>query len=80
MNIKELKKHKVQVELELAQAQRVYDKNKTNHILHLILALVTVGVWGVLWLLIALTNLSKRNQAEKVMRDAHMHYQKLKSV
>lgn len=72
MNLKELRVYKAQVESELAQAERIYDKNKTNHILHLLLSLVTFGVWIVLWLLITLSNLSQRKQADKVMKDAYV--------
>ncbi len=72
MNLKELRTYKVQVESELAQAERIYGKNKTNHILHLLLSLVTLGGWVVLWLLITLSNISQRKQADKVMKDAYV--------
>jgi Na+-transporting NADH:ubiquinone oxidoreductase subunit NqrC len=41
--------------------QAVFSKGKRpNHILHLILTLVTVGLWGIVWIFLALTSHEKR--------------------
>lgn len=34
--------------------------HRTNHILHLILSIVTLGLWLIVWLIVALTNKEKR--------------------
>ena len=34
--------------------------NKVNHVLHLILTLVTVGLWVIIWLVLALSGGEKR--------------------
>ena len=34
--------------------------HRPNHILHLILSIVTVGIWALVWILVALTSREKR--------------------
>lgn len=34
--------------------------NRTNHILHLILTIITLGVWAIVWILVALLGGEKR--------------------
>jgi hypothetical protein len=41
------------------QEQRLTRRKGTNHVLHLVLTLVTLGVWGIVWAIVALTNRSK---------------------
>lgn len=38
------------------QREVLAQKNTPNHILHLLLTLVTAGIWGIVWLIIVLTN------------------------
>jgi hypothetical protein len=38
---------------------------KTNHLLHLIITLVTVGLWSWVWLWISAGNIKKRNEIKK---------------
>lgn len=45
---------------ELAKA-----KYKTNHLLHLILSVITGGLWCVIWLLFALSNMNEIRKADK---------------
>jgi len=35
---------------------RPFEKRGVNHVLHLLLTLVTVGLWAVMWLLLVLFN------------------------
>jgi hypothetical protein len=47
------------------ESQTEYQANlvkghRTNHILHLILSIVTLGLWLIVWLIVALTNKEKR--------------------
>lgn len=36
--------------------KRPFQKQGVNHVLHLILTIITVGVWVVVWILLALMN------------------------
>ncbi len=38
------------------EIDRVREDSKINHILHLILSILTGGVWVIVWFIIALTN------------------------
>ena len=40
-------------------------KAKTNHILHIILTVLTYGVWMPVWIIIAYNNAKKRDVLEK---------------
>jgi len=42
-------------------------KKKTNHILHLILSVLTVGCWVLIWVLIAVSHSLENYQLEKRM-------------
>jgi hypothetical protein len=35
--------------------------NRVNHVLHLILTIVTVGLWGIVWIILAITGGIKRH-------------------
>jgi hypothetical protein len=35
--------------------------NRINHVLHLILTIVTVGLWGIVWIILAITGGIKRH-------------------
>lgn len=39
--------------------QSRYVKPRINHTLHLILAIVTIGIWGIVWLILGLSNSGK---------------------
>ena len=38
---------------------------KTNHILHLLLSIVTMGIWVIVWLFVTADNTTKRNIIRK---------------
>lgn len=40
-------------------------EHKTNHILHLILTLITAGAWSFIWLIVASGTITKRNKIKK---------------
>ena len=48
-------------QLNLSEQFMVQQMTKTNHILHLVLAVITCGVWVPIWILIAMNNASKRS-------------------
>ena len=72
LSAKELKSKRREVELELRQVERELDTIKVNHILHLILSIITAGVWLIIWLFIAMDVNSKRNVVEKKIKNANL--------
>jgi hypothetical protein len=70
ISIRELKSHKRKIELDLDKIQRQYEKAKTNHVLHLILSICSIGFWLIVWLLVASSNNSKRRALEKLMDES----------
>jgi len=48
---------------KIRQLEIVANNAKTNHILHLILSIVTGGIWIILWILVSIGNASERKQA-----------------
>ena len=42
-------------------------KKNTNHILHLILSLLTMGLWLIVWLIVAISNNSHNKRIEGQM-------------
>jgi hypothetical protein len=57
--------------MDLEQLQReaaiasLKAKHKTNHILHLILSVITVGLWLPVWVLVAISNSIERGKVER---------------
>ena len=45
------------------------DAPETNHILHLILTLVTLGIWAIVWLIIGAVNQHKAHYAKRAAKD-----------
>lgn len=52
---------------KIKQQELIIADNKTNHILHLILSILTGGIWLVVWLIIGLGNSDKRIRANEVI-------------
>ena len=42
-------------------------KKKTNHVLHLLLSVVTLGVWVLIWILVAISNSSENSRIDRVI-------------
>ena len=42
-------------------------KKKTSHVLHLLLSIFTVGIWLVIWLLVAASNGSENQKIDKMI-------------
>ena len=49
---------------EMIVAQNNLHQAKTNHILHLILSIITVGFWIPIWIIVTLNNSSKKTIIE----------------
>jgi len=72
LSTRELKAKRREIELELRQVERELDTIKVNHILHLILSIITAGVWLIIWLFITMDINSKRNVVEKKITNANL--------
>lgn len=72
LSLRELKAKRREIELELRQVERELDTIKVNHILHLILSIITAGVWLIIWLFIAMDVNSKRNVVEQKITNANL--------
>lgn len=56
-----------QVQLEMTKIQKEIDKYKTSHVLHLLMSVITAGVWIIIWVLVSSSNSSQRSKLEKAM-------------
>jgi hypothetical protein len=45
--------------------EQLKSKHETSHILHLILTIVTFGLWLIVWILISITNRTKRDNIDE---------------
>ena len=50
------------MQADISRDFMVQQMTKTNHILHLVLSLITAGFWVPVWILCAMNNASKRSQ------------------
>jgi len=69
---RELKSKRREIELELRQVERELSTIKVNHILHLILSIITAGVWLIIWLFITMDVNSKKNVVEQKITNANL--------
>jgi len=53
------------IDRQIKQQEMLIADAKTNHILHLILTLLTGGLWLVVWIIIGVINSNKREAAMK---------------
>jgi len=53
------------IDRQIKQQEMMIADAKTNHILHLILTLLTGGLWLVVWIIIGVINSNKREAAMK---------------
>jgi len=56
-------------ELNILKAQADLNEYKTNHILHLILSILTAGTWLIVWILVAASNSNKRYKALQTIQN-----------
>ena len=54
-----------QEKLNLLMIDSELKEHKTNHILHLMLTIVTFGIWGYVWMLVAASGLREQNKIRK---------------
>lgn len=65
-----LYKHKKEIELDIHKMELQYAKTNTNHILHLLLSMITVGFWLIVWFVIANSNARRRVKLEKLISES----------
>jgi len=56
-----------EIDKEKAKMELASGKYQTNHILHLILTIVTLGWWALPWVYVARENDKKRAEAEEIV-------------
>jgi len=54
-----------QTDRKIKQEEIIISESKTNHILHLILSIITGGLWLIVWIIIGLMNEQKRVNAQR---------------
>ena len=57
-------------DLKMMLIQTELDSFKTSHLLHLLLAMVTVGIWILPWVIISKVNSMKKTRYLKKLRSA----------
>jgi hypothetical protein len=48
------------------------EKHKTDHLLHLVLALISMGLWVPFWLFVTISNANERMKSEKRIESLEM--------
>lgn len=43
-------------------------KKKTSHVVHLLLSIITAGIWVIMWILVAISNSSENAKIDKQIR------------
>ena len=56
---------------ELGKLERLYADEKTSHLVHFILTLITGGLWIVIWLLSALATSTTKARYEKQIKEVY---------
>jgi len=41
------------------QQPRLFQKQKMNHVLHLVLTIITLGLWSIVWIILGISSSSK---------------------
>jgi len=58
-----------EVEFEIEKLQTKIKSTKVNHILHLLLSIITAGIWVVIWILITISAGSEKRGYETRLKD-----------
>lgn len=52
------------------KAKSALERRKTSHVLHLLLSIITCGIWIPIWVLVAVSQANERRKALNVLADA----------
>ena len=59
----------IQDQINIISAQAELSEYKTNHILHLILTILTAGLWLIVWVIVASSNSTKRYSSMNTIKN-----------
>ena len=62
---------KTNTDYELNKLQRQYSSEKTSHLVHFVLSLLTGGFWVPIWILSALSTSSSKSRYERQIKDIY---------
>jgi hypothetical protein len=65
------KEHKKNIELSLRQTERQLSNLKVNHILHLLLSILTAGFWAIVWIVLTIKTNRRRAKLEGLVDEAN---------
>jgi len=65
---------------ECVKLKQEIKETRPNHILHLLLSVVTGGLWLLVWALLSLDKANQRGKLEKRLKLTQMHVDKLIGV
>ena len=60
----------MKTQADLIIAQNNLEQHRTSNVLHLLLSIITFGIWIPIWLLCALSNAMARGSDERAIRRA----------
>jgi len=66
-----------EIEFSIEQLKSKIASTRVNHILHLILSIITVGFWLIVWILVVIGSNSERSSYEKALKK---EYQKKEAL
>lgn len=65
------------IEYEITSLKNKIASTKVNHILHLILSIITMGIWIIIWILIVISASSARREYEKLLKKEYQKKEKI---
>ena len=67
---RQLVEHRRRIRADIEKMESELEKAKTSHVLHLLLSIVTGGIWLIVWVVIGASNGSKRKKLEPMIADS----------
>jgi len=64
-------KKEIDIEYEKSEIERLLSLQKVNHILHLILSVLTAGIWLIVWLLVIISVSLERKRLENKLKELY---------
>lgn len=72
MSLRELKEHRRNIRLDVDKMERAYAGLETNHVLHAIISIFTVGMWVLVWVVLFLANNDNRKKLAKKLDESRL--------
>ena len=70
-NQSKLDKKLEDIDFKIMDAENELQKEKVNHVLHLLLLLPTAGFWIIVWIYLAFSSSSKKKELKKKLKDMY---------